>query len=114
MTGDSPMRERRDETAGSTHLLKGMAAGAIAALGLIVHKLVGHEDIMTSHGPLMIFSAVLILAGVQMLALGLLGALSIDAQGVVTTFPRDIHISRNTFRLGIFLAYILQAFHSHL
>ena len=50
-----------------------MASGAVAALALVVHKLLGHEDVMTTHGPLMIFSAVLILAGVQLLALGLLG-----------------------------------------
>ena len=50
-----------------------MFSGAVAALALIAHKLLGNEDIMTSDGPLMIFSAVLILAGVQLLALGLLG-----------------------------------------
>jgi glycosyltransferase involved in cell wall biosynthesis len=50
-----------------------MAAGAMAALALVGHKLIAHEDVMTTHGPLMIFSAVLILAGVQLLALGLLG-----------------------------------------
>ena len=50
-----------------------MASGAIIALGLIVEKLMRNEDTMAAHGPLMIFSAVLILAGVQLLALGLLG-----------------------------------------
>jgi hypothetical protein len=50
-----------------------MFSGALTALALIAHKLIGHEDVMTTHGPLMIFSAVLILAGVQLLALGLLG-----------------------------------------
>ena len=32
---------------------------------------------MATHGPLMIFAAVLIIAGVQMLALGLLGELQV-------------------------------------
>ncbi len=50
-----------------------IASGTVAALALILHKLIAHEDVMTTHGPLMIFSAVLILAGVQLLALGLLG-----------------------------------------
>jgi glycosyltransferase involved in cell wall biosynthesis len=48
-------------------------AGALIAFALIVHKLLTGEAVMATHGPLIMFAAVLILAGVQMLALGLLG-----------------------------------------
>src|SRR5690349_21973460 len=48
-----------------------MSSGVVIALGLIVEKLIRNSDTMATHGPLMIFSAVLILAGVQLLALGL-------------------------------------------
>jgi len=50
-----------------------MFSGALTAIALVAHKLMMHEDVMSTHGPLIIFSAVLILAGVQLLALGLLG-----------------------------------------
>jgi glycosyltransferase involved in cell wall biosynthesis len=57
---------------GMIGLLAGLAGGGIA-LVLMAHKLLWHENMMDSHGPLIVFAAVLILAGVQMLALGLLG-----------------------------------------
>jgi len=57
---------------GTIGMLSGFGGSAIA-LALMVHKLFTHEAVMTAHGPLLIFAAVLILAGVQMLALGLLG-----------------------------------------
>ena len=50
-----------------------MFCGALTGVVLLAHKLMTREDVMTTHGPLIIFSAVLILAGVQLLALGLLG-----------------------------------------
>src|SRR5271170_6471186 len=44
---------------------------------LIFDKLVYHTDVMTQHGPLMMFSAVLLLAGLNMLAVGLLGEMQV-------------------------------------
>jgi hypothetical protein len=44
---------------------------------LIAEKFLYHLDIMQVHGPLMMFAAVLLLAGVQLVALGLLGELQV-------------------------------------
>jgi hypothetical protein len=52
-------------------------AGGGIALWLMGLKLRFHTHIMTEHGPLMIFAAVLLLAGVQLLALGLLGEMQV-------------------------------------
>jgi hypothetical protein len=51
----------------------GIFAGGLLAFWLALGKVLWKTDIMTQHGPLMIFSAVLILGGVQLLGLGLLG-----------------------------------------
>src|SRR5213080_2804335 len=48
-------------------------AGSGVSLWLLVEKFIRHSDVMTNHGPLMIFAAVLLLAGLNMLAVGLLG-----------------------------------------
>lgn len=53
--------------------MTGVFAGSLIALWLVISKLIFHMHVMSKHGPLMIFSAVLILAGVQLLGLGLLG-----------------------------------------
>ena len=57
---------------GTVGLLSGFVGTAIATV-LLVLKLLTHQAVMTTHGPLLIFAAVLFLAGIQMLALGLLG-----------------------------------------
>jgi len=44
---------------------------------LLVEKFLNHTHVMTEHGPLMIFAAVLILAGLNMLAIGLLGEMQV-------------------------------------
>src|SRR6266849_3718692 len=44
---------------------------------LILQKLLHQADVMTQHGPLMMFSAVLLLAGLNMLAVGLLGEMQV-------------------------------------
>lgn len=44
---------------------------------LLIEKFLNHADVMTQHGPLMIFAAVLLLAGLNMLAVGLLGELQV-------------------------------------
>jgi glycosyltransferase involved in cell wall biosynthesis len=54
-----------------------LVAGGGIALWLMGLKLRFHTHIMTEHGPLMMFSAVLILAGVQLVALGLLGEMQV-------------------------------------
>jgi len=61
---------------GSVGVLSGFA-GAVIALVLLALKLLRHVSIMDQHGPLLIFAAVLILAGVQLLALGLLGEMQV-------------------------------------
>ncbi|HJX83236.1 MAG TPA: glycosyltransferase family 2 protein [Candidatus Angelobacter sp.] len=54
-----------------------MLAGSGIALWLMLTKLIWHVGIMDTHGPLLIFAAVLIVSGVQLLALGLLGDLQV-------------------------------------
>ena len=51
--------------------------GSGVAGWLLVEKFLHHADVMTQHGPLMIFSAVLLLAGLNMLAVGLLGEMQV-------------------------------------
>ena len=58
--------------------------GTVSILGgsgiagwLMVDKFLTHSDTMAEHGPLMIFAAVLLLAGLNMLAVGLLGEMQV-------------------------------------
>jgi glycosyltransferase involved in cell wall biosynthesis len=51
--------------------------GSGIALWLALQKVLHSAEIMSAHGPLMMFSAVLILAGVQLLAFGLLGEMQV-------------------------------------
>jgi len=58
----------------------GMASvivGSLIAGYLIAAKVLWHLNVMEHHGPLMIFAAVAIIAGVQLLALGLLGEMQV-------------------------------------
>lgn len=55
----------------------GLFAGLATALGLMVDKFLFGHDILANHAPLMMFAAVLIIAGVQLLALGLLGEMQV-------------------------------------
>jgi glycosyltransferase involved in cell wall biosynthesis len=60
-------------TFGMTSILGGLGiAGWLAA-----EKLLHRSDLMTQHGPLMIFAAVLLLAGMNLLAVGLLGEMQV-------------------------------------
>jgi glycosyltransferase involved in cell wall biosynthesis len=52
-------------------------AGSGVTAWLLIEKFLNHSDVMTKHGPLMIFAAVLLLAGLNMLAVGLLGELQV-------------------------------------
>ena len=55
----------------------GIAAGGAIGFWLAVLKLFRGTDVMAAHGPLMIFSVLLILGGVQLLGLGLLGEMQV-------------------------------------
>jgi hypothetical protein len=44
---------------------------------LLAAKLISGLNVMDHHGPLMVFASVLIVAGVQLLALGLLGEMQV-------------------------------------
>jgi glycosyltransferase involved in cell wall biosynthesis len=54
-----------------------MATGMGISAWLMLSKLLWHEQVMGEHGPLLVFAAVLIVSGVQLLALGLLGDLQV-------------------------------------
>src|SRR5436305_12899535 len=60
-------------TVGMLSLFGGTGIG----LWLFAEKFLNHSEVMTKHGPLMIFAAVLLLAGFNMLAVGLLGELQV-------------------------------------
>jgi glycosyltransferase involved in cell wall biosynthesis len=57
--------------------LGGMLIGTLAAAYIALEKVLYHQHVMSTHGPLLISAAVLILSGGQMLALGLLGDLQV-------------------------------------
>jgi glycosyltransferase involved in cell wall biosynthesis len=61
---------------GTVGMLSIFSGGGIAAW-LMLDKLFSHSDTMAQHGPLMIFAAVLLLAGLNMLAVGLLGEMQV-------------------------------------
>jgi glycosyltransferase involved in cell wall biosynthesis len=52
-------------------------SGTGVAGWLLVEKFLHHQSVMTEHGPLMIFAAVLLLAGMNLLAVGLLGEMQV-------------------------------------
>ncbi|MBV8894048.1 MAG: glycosyltransferase family 2 protein [Acidobacteria bacterium] len=52
-------------------------SGIAVAAWLVMEKLLHHSDVMSQHGPMMIFGAVLLLAGLNMLAIGLLGEMQV-------------------------------------
>lgn len=61
---------------GSLGLLS-ILAGSGVSLWLLTEKFLRHAEVMTNHGPLIIFAAVLLLAGLNMLAVGLLGEMQV-------------------------------------
>jgi glycosyltransferase involved in cell wall biosynthesis len=68
-----------------------VAVGLAVSLGLMASKLFWHQSIMGEHGPLLVFAAVLIVSGVQLLALGLLGDLQVrNSQEPVRRVPYTI------------------------
>src|ERR1700704_147304 len=61
---------------GTFGMLSVLLGGGLGTF-LAAEKFLYHFDIMTAHGPLMMFAAVLILAGVQLVAIGLLGEMQV-------------------------------------
>jgi glycosyltransferase involved in cell wall biosynthesis len=57
--------------------MAGIATGLAIALWLLATKVLYRVNVMDQHGPLLVFGAVLIVAGVQLLALGLLGEMQV-------------------------------------
>ena len=55
----------------------GMATGSGMALWLLVLKILTGQHIMAMHGPIFVIAGVLILAGIQMMGIGLLGELQV-------------------------------------
>jgi len=55
----------------------GMFGGMAIAFWLAVLKLMTHESVMLVHGPMFVVAGVLILAGIQMIGIGLLGELQV-------------------------------------
>jgi glycosyltransferase involved in cell wall biosynthesis len=60
-------------TVGMLSILGGCGIAGWLALEKLLHQ----ADVMTKHGPMMIFAAVLLLAGLNMLAIGLLGEMQV-------------------------------------
>src|SRR5271155_2247534 len=56
----------------------GIVTGSLFSLYLLIAKVLHpHQNVMDEHGPLFVVAAVLIVAGIQMLAIGLLGELQV-------------------------------------
>lgn len=56
----------------------GIVAGWMMAMYLLILKLISpHQNIMDQHGPLFVIAGVMIVAGIQLLAIGLLGELQV-------------------------------------
>ena len=78
-----------------------MTAGLAMAFGLLVDKLASGTFVVQQHGLLLVFAAVLILVGMQMLALGLLGELSVwqhykEPEQAPYSISRVVHIGEPT------------------
>ncbi len=55
----------------------GIGTGLLVALYMVAEKVFRGVNVMDAHGPLLVFGAVMLVAGVQMLAMGLLGELQV-------------------------------------
>jgi glycosyltransferase involved in cell wall biosynthesis len=60
-------------TVGMMSILAGSGMGT----WLLIQKFLKHSAVMDQHGPMMVFAAVLLLAGLNMLAIGLLGEMQV-------------------------------------
>jgi glycosyltransferase involved in cell wall biosynthesis len=55
----------------------GMLSGGLLATWLLILKIITRGDVANAHGPLFVLASVLILAGIQMMGIGLLGELQV-------------------------------------
>jgi glycosyltransferase involved in cell wall biosynthesis len=55
----------------------GVLSGGAIAIWLLIHKLITGHDVAGEHGPWFLIAAVLILAGIQLVGVGLLGELQV-------------------------------------
>jgi len=55
----------------------GVMGGSAISVFLLLLKIFTHQNVMDQHGPLFVIAGVLVLAGIQMLAIGLLGELQV-------------------------------------
>ncbi len=55
----------------------GVVGGGAISIWLLVHKLMSHHSVGDEHGPWFIIAGVLILAGIQLIGVGLLGELQV-------------------------------------
>jgi len=60
-------------TVGMLSILSGMGIAG----WLVIEKFIRHLNVMSQHGPLIIFASVLFLAGLNLLAIGLLGEMQV-------------------------------------
>jgi glycosyltransferase involved in cell wall biosynthesis len=56
--------------------LLGSGAGVLLSIYLAFEKFAHHQDIMTTHGPLLLLSIALFVSGIQFISMGLLGEIS--------------------------------------
>lgn len=54
-----------------------MFCGMALSVWLLLLKLFTHQHVMDRHGPMFVIAGVLILAGIQLLAIGLIGELQV-------------------------------------
>ncbi|PSH03519.1 MAG: glycosyltransferase [Acidobacteria bacterium] len=57
--------------------MAGIGMGSLVALWMAFEKLVRNVNVMDAHGPMLVFGGVMFVAGIQMLAIGLLGELQV-------------------------------------
>lgn len=55
----------------------GVVGGALLSMWLMLLKLFTHQHVMDAHGPLFVIAGVMILAGIQLMGIGLLGELQV-------------------------------------
>jgi glycosyltransferase involved in cell wall biosynthesis len=56
--------------------IAGSGTGVLIAIYLAVEKFANHQDIMITHGPLLLLSIALFVSGIQFISMGLLGEIS--------------------------------------
>jgi glycosyltransferase involved in cell wall biosynthesis len=56
--------------------LAGSGTGVLISMYLAFEKFANHQDIMTTHGPLLLLSIALFVSGIQFISMGLLGEIS--------------------------------------